>query len=122
MPLLPDSAQRPGSHDGGQIIERRLEIVVDDQDFLDSCKRQIIEARTYTENHLRKNGFEPIPSETNFLIFPIKMNGEAFLDSMREKGVAVRAFNFWEKDWCRVSIGTMDEMKQFTSAIGEVLL
>lgn len=93
-----------------------------DHSFLDSCKSKIIEARTYTVNHLITNGFDPIPSETNFVIFPIEMDGEAFLDAMREKGIAVRAFNFWDKNWCRVSIGTMEEMKHFTAALDKVLL
>lgn len=95
---------------------------LDDHEFLESCKSKLNAAKQYTVEYLKGKGFEPIPSETNFVIFPIQMDPEKFLASMREKGVAVRAFNFWDKDWCRVSIGTMDEMKQFTNAIGEVLL
>lgn len=95
---------------------------LDDQDFLNACKVKINEAKDYTVTFLKNHGFEPIPSETNFVIFPITMDPEQFLSSMMAKGVAVRAFNFWEKDWCRVSIGTLEEMQQFTAAVQEILL
>ncbi|TRZ45868.1 pyridoxal phosphate-dependent aminotransferase [Robertkochia solimangrovi] len=93
-----------------------------DTAFLEDCKDKISKAKDYTVDYLKANGFDPIPSETNFVIFPIEMEPKKFLESMTSKGIGVRAFNYWDKDWCRVSIGTMDEMKKFTNAITEVLL
>lgn len=89
-------------------------------DFLDDCKSKIIAAREYTISYLEDKKFSCLPSETNFVIFEIPMDGKEFLTKIYTKNVAVRSFQFWDKNWCRVSIGTMGEMKKFTKAIGEI--
>jgi histidinol-phosphate aminotransferase len=48
------------------------------------------------------------------------LNGKDFLTKMTAKGVLVRSFDIQNKTWCRVSMGTMDEMKMFVKALGEV--
>jgi len=93
---------------------------LENQDFLDSCKTKIADARTYTMNYLKENNFTCLPSETNFIIFEISMEGKEFLKKIYAKNVAVKSFKFWDKNWCRVSIGTMDEMKVFTNAMTEI--
>lgn len=93
---------------------------LENQDFLDSCKTKIADARTYTKNYLKENNFSYLPSETNFIIFEIPMEGKEFLKKIYAKNVAVKSFKFWDKNWCRVSIGTMYEMKLFTKAMTEI--
>ena len=93
---------------------------LDNEAFLNSCKTKITAARKYTLSFLKENNFSYLPSETNFVIFEIPMEGPDFLKQIYGKKVAVRAFKFWDKNWCRVSIGTMDEMKKFTTAISEI--
>ena len=93
---------------------------LENTDFLDMCKTKIADARDYTMSYLKENNFSYLPSETNFIIFEIPMAGKKFLKEIYAKNVAVRAFKFWDKNWCRVSIGTMDEMKTFTNAITEI--
>jgi histidinol-phosphate aminotransferase len=95
---------------------------LENTDFLDMCKTKITEAREYTMAYLIENKYAYLPSETNFIIFEIPMEGKEFLKKIYEKNVAVRAFKFWDKNWCRVSIGTMDEMKIFTNAISEIFV
>ncbi|NKI31388.1 pyridoxal phosphate-dependent aminotransferase [Croceivirga thetidis] len=95
---------------------------MDDEEFLDSSRTLNAEARTYTFESLKAMGFEPVPSYTSFMIFPIEMDGKAFLSQMTELKVGVRAFEFLGKKWCRVSMGTLDEMKLFTAAISKVLV
>ena len=95
---------------------------MDDTDFLDSSRKRNSEAREYTFDSLKAMGFEPVPSHTSFMIFPIEMEGKAFLNQMTEQKVGVRAFEFMDKKWCRVSMGTLDEMKLFTAAISKVLV
>ncbi len=65
-------------------------------------------------------GFEYVPSSTSFIIFPIEMEGKGFLEKMTALGIGVRAFDIMNKNWCRVSMGTMDEMKLFTNAMTEI--
>lgn len=93
---------------------------LDHTDFLDYTKTKITEARAYTLNYLKEHDYEYLPSQTNFVIFRIPMDGDAFLNKIYAKNVAVRAFKFWDKNWCRVSIGTLEEMKIFTRTIGEI--
>jgi histidinol-phosphate aminotransferase len=80
------------------------------------------ECREYICENLDRLGFEYVPSSTSFILFPIKMNGKAFLEQMTAEGVGVRAFEIYDKNWCRVSMGTMDEMKLFTAALEKVLV
>ena len=95
---------------------------LENQEFLDMCKLKIKEARQYTLSYLEQKGYAALPSQTNFVIFEISMEGREFLEKMYTKKVAVRAFKFWDKNWCRVSIGTLEEMKIFTQALEEVLV
>ena len=95
---------------------------MDDDEFLGTSRTLNAEARTYTFNSLKAMGFEPVPSHASFMIFPIEMDGKDFLSQMTELKVGVRAFEFLGKKWCRVSMGTLDEMKLFTDAISKVLV
>jgi histidinol-phosphate aminotransferase len=95
---------------------------MEDTEFLDKSRTLNAEAREYTFTSLKELGFDPVPSHTSFMIFPIEMEGKTFLNKMTEHKVGVRAFQFMDKKWCRVSIGTMDEMKLFITAINKVLV
>jgi histidinol-phosphate aminotransferase len=88
-----------------------------DASFKEMVKKKNAEAREYTFNALWALGFKPVPSNTSFMIFPIEMEPKAYLDKMMEQGVAVRSWVFEDKTWCRVSIGTLDEMKAFVDAL-----
>ncbi len=73
--------------------------------------------KEYLCTNLKAMGHKYIPSYTNFVIFPIEMDGKAFLKKMSDKGITVRAFDILNKSWCRVSMGTMDEIKQFVTTL-----
>jgi len=76
--------------------------------------------REFTFKALQKAGVTPIPSYTNFILFPIEMKSKEFVEKMSEKGVSVRGFEIAGKNYGRVSIGTMDEMKLFVSTFNAV--
>ena len=48
------------------------------------------------------------------------MPGKEMLTKMTAKGIAVKSFDIQNKPWCRVSLGTMDEMKTFVGALQEI--
>lgn len=77
--------------------------------------------REYTFKELQKAGIEPIPSCTNFILFPIQMKPKELLDKMTEKGVGIRGFEIDGNYYSRVSIGTLDEMKMFVSCFNAVV-
>ena len=88
--------------------------------FKKMCKTKNKGARDYTFNALKEQGFNPVASNTSFMIFPIEMQPQDYLKQMRDNGVAVRSWVFDDKNWCRVSIGTKEEMESFISTLGEV--
>lgn len=95
---------------------------MDDIEFQNKSRKLNAETRDYVCSFLKKMGYDYVPSYTNFVIFPIEMDGKEFLKKMSSKKVGVRAFKIMDKNWCRVSLGTMDEMKIFTKALSEVLV
>lgn len=95
---------------------------MDDVAFQNKSRKLNAEAREYVYKSLDKMGYTYVPSSTSFILFPIEMEGKAFLEKMTELQVGVRAFEIMGKNWCRVSMGTMDEMKIFTAALEKVLV
>ncbi len=94
---------------------------MNDTGFQEKSRKMNASVRDYVCDSLTKLGYEYVPSSTSFVIFPIEMEGKLFLEKMLEKKVGVRAFKIMDKDWCRVSMGTMDEMKTFINALTQVL-
>jgi hypothetical protein len=59
-------------------------------------------------------------SQTNVVLFPAPMDGKTILSKLDEKGFLIRVWDYQQKEWCRVSIGTADEMKAFVKVFDEV--
>ncbi len=97
---------------------------LDDVDFLESCKNKIVSNREYTVENLKDRGFRPMPSNANFLIFelPKKLDPNKYLTEIYSKSVTVKVFKFWNKNWCRVSIGTKNSMNIFFNALDEIIV
>jgi histidinol-phosphate aminotransferase len=92
----------------------------EDAEFQATTKKLNTECKEYLYKNLKKMNYSYIPSFTNFVIFPINMNGKDFLSKMTSKGIMVRSFDIQNKPWCRVSMGTMAEMEMFVKALGEI--
>ena len=97
---------------------------MDDTDFLKSCKAKISENREYTMKELKARSFDPMPSSANFIIFelPKAIDPNAFLTEIYSKKITVKAMRFWDTNWCRVSVGTADNMKMFIDAVDDLLV
>lgn len=92
-----------------------------DTAFHENVRRWTREGREFVYQELEKMGFSYIPSYTSFILFPIDMPGEAFLKKMYGEGIGVRSFQIVDKSYCRVSMGTQEELKLFTSTLKKVL-
>lgn len=90
---------------------------LDDEEFKLMTINKNTEVRQYLCEQLREIGYDYIPSYTNFVIFPLKMSGKAFLTEMMGRKIAVRSFDIKGAPWCRVSIGTIDEVQRFVKAL-----
>lgn len=91
-----------------------------EQGFMNMVLDKTNASKNYLYGELKKMGYDYIPSVANFVMFPIKMDGKLFTDELMKRSVGARYWKFAGKDWCRVSIGKMDEMEAFVAAVKEV--
>ena len=93
-----------------------------DTKFTEDCYKKNKECREYVCTELTKMGYTYLPSQASFVLFPIPMNGKTFLNKMTDLGIGVRSFEIYGQTYCRVSIGTMDEMKIFVDGFKKVMV
>ena len=78
--------------------------------------------RDFTMQWFADRGMKPTDAQANFMFVNIGRPAKAFRDACRKKGVAVaRDFPPFEKTHCRLSFGTMEEMKKAVAVFGDVL-
>lgn len=92
-----------------------------DIDWQNHCRAENAKARDYTTKALTALGYEVIPSATNFMMFPIRMKTKAFEGQMFGQGIGIQTRDFNGQPYCRVSIGTMDEMAIFVDGFKKVV-
>jgi len=63
-------------------------------------------------------GFEPLPSNANFLLFDVKQEGRQIFDALLRQGVIVRHI---EGRLLRVTVGLSEENRYFLDALKKVL-
>ena len=96
---------------------------IENNEYYVNNARIIQENRTYTVAELGKLGFETLPSKANFIFTHCpKVDGGTLYRSLKAKGVLIR---HWDKaaiaDWCRVTIGSREQMDVFLEKVREVL-
>ena len=92
-----------------------------DEDFIQSSVAKNAECRNYVTSELKNLGLDPVPSHTSFILFPIEKKGDAFLKEMFDLQIGVRSFKIFDQSYCRVSMGTMEEMGMFMDALKQVI-
>lgn len=70
-------------------------------------------ARSFTQKSLEEMGHRVIPSYTNFIYYHLGNYPGDFAADMLKKQVLLRSSEQPDGKWCRVSIGTLEEMQQF---------
>lgn len=90
---------------------------LDDQDFIDFVVQKNTESKAIVEAALHGLGIDYIPSQTSFVLFDVsKYQGEFSVD-MKSQGILIGIRNYLGKNWCRVSMGTVEETKEFTNVL-----
>jgi histidinol-phosphate aminotransferase len=79
------------------------------------------EARDYTRQVFTDLGFTVAPSQTNFVMAHIQRDVKEFQRACREQGILVGRPFPPLTDYARVSIGTLDEMRQAADVFRKVL-
>lgn len=97
--------------------------VLSDEAYTRENCSKIIKNREFTVSELRKMGFESTDSKANFVFVKHPLiSGEQLYLSLKERGVLVRHFAKDRiSDYCRITIGSIDEMKELLKQIQMIL-
>ena len=74
-------------------------------------------AREFTSEHLKKLNLVCIPSYTNFLYFSLTNYKKDFFEQLRTNNIIGTKIYEEQGKWTRITVGTMQEMQKFISAI-----
>ncbi|MBQ2734320.1 MAG: histidinol-phosphate transaminase, partial [Clostridia bacterium] len=90
--------------------------------YMHNC-RVIEENRAYLTDALTAMGFSVLPSKANFIFAASPaIDGETLYLKLKENGILVRHFKTESiRNFNRITIGTMEEMKALTEAIQKIL-
>ncbi len=104
------------------IVTNAATAALDDKEFLAMYLKKNREVADYTHKALNEMGIAAVATQGNFMMFPIDTYKGKFAADMAAKKILLRD-DFKELNgnkWGRVSIGTMDEMKVFLSAMKQI--
>ncbi len=93
---------------------------LDDQAFVADCRQKIKASREECYTAFKQLSLEYIPSQTNFILFNIDRIKNGFTEKMKTRSIHVQYRDHFNGSWCRVSIGTTDEMHMFIKALKEI--
>lgn len=90
---------------------------LDDTDFVNGCRENIAAAREICYTSFKALSLPFIPSLTNFMMFNIdKIKGD-FVQQMQAENIYVQYRKHFGGNWCRVSMGTKEEMQAFVNTL-----
>jgi histidinol-phosphate aminotransferase len=90
-----------------------------DEDFMKMVREKNVVARKVLTDYLDQKKIFYGKSVNNVVFFPAPMDGKKILSNLDEKGYLIRIWEYQGKEWCRVSIGTEEEMKGFVKVFGD---
>ncbi len=92
-----------------------------DEDFMKLTREKNALARKVLTDYLDLKKIFYGNSQTNVVLFPAPKDGKKILSQLDEKGFLIRIWDYQGKEWCRVSIGTFEEMRGFVKAFEGVV-
>ena len=93
-----------------------------DSDYFDRCVTQIKENRAALAEALQTQGFEILPSETNFLFVRPPKNAKKFFQDLKNRNILVRYFPLARtRDFVRITVGSEAENSALLRAAKEIL-
>ena len=96
--------------------------ILDNDYYMSNCKT-ICQNREWTKNELINLGFDVTDSRANFLFAKSdRIGGEELYIKLKENGILIRHFSAERiKEYNRITIGTIEEMKAFVVAVKNIL-
>lgn len=88
-----------------------------DEDFMKFSREKMHESKQVIIDILDTQGINYIPSDINFVLFEINEPGEQFKQKMLDQSVSLKNIAFDNKEWIRVSCGSLNELDAFAGAM-----
>lgn len=121
----PELIKRISQYQMGPMINQAglaaAKVSLNDKEFTKLTRTKNKEALEYFQQYLDKKGWFHGQSRTNCVLFPAPKDGKTILSETVKRGFQIRIWDYQGKEWCRVSIGTLTEMKAFVKAFDEVV-
>lgn len=121
----PELIQKMAKYQMGTIINQAAiaaaKASLGDEEFMGYTRKMNAAARSYFTQYLDQKKWFYGKSLTNVVLFPAPKDGKMILAETEKKGFQIRIWDYQGKEWCRVSIGTLEEMKSFVKAFEEVV-
>ncbi|HWQ29394.1 MAG TPA: histidinol-phosphate transaminase [Negativicutes bacterium] len=95
---------------------------INDEEFLAKVVANNDEGKKYLYDEFDKLGLEYAKTEANHIIFNARKDSSTVFNELLKLGVIIRPIGgFKPATWLRVSIGTMEENREFIKALKQVL-
>jgi len=91
-----------------------------DDEFVKFSRSKIIEGREMVNATFRRNGIEPLPSQTNFVYANIGRNATEFASKMAQRNILIRGSYNGAATYSRVSMGKLEDLEKFDRVFTEV--
>ena len=91
-----------------------------DDEFIAFSRAKVLEGRKMVNDTFRRNGIEPLPSQTNFVYADIGRNAEEFAAKMAARNVLIRGSMGGPENYSRVSMGKLEDIEVFDRVFTEV--
>lgn len=121
----PELIQKMQKYQTGTIISQpalaAAKASLGDDEFMAYTRKMNAAARQHLFTYLDSKKWFYGKSQANVVFFPAPKPGKEILEETEKKGYQIRIWDYQGKEWCRVSIGTLEEMKGFTKAFDEVV-
>ncbi|MBR4227454.1 MAG: histidinol-phosphate transaminase [Candidatus Methanomethylophilaceae archaeon] len=96
---------------------------VKDQDFIRRSVEMVREQRPILSEGLRKLGFEPFPSDSNFIMARSPVDHAALVSGLKERGILIRDFGAKRRteNCVRTTVGTAEQNRLLLDRMAEVI-
>lgn len=98
-------------------------VSIEQDEYFKNCIAKVVAARDEFVKDIANLGFETLPSSANLIFTKHKTaQGSMLYNQLRKQNVLVRHFDDEKiKDYLRISIGTMEDMKKVAKILEEIL-
>lgn len=90
-----------------------------DAEFIAFSRGKIVKGREMVNSTFRRNGIEPLPSQTNFVYADIGRDAKKFVIKMAERNILIRNNMGGPANFVRVSMGKLEDLEVFDSVFTE---